>query len=198
MLIQINTLYSLEDVGPQYSFDTETLEVINTDTYRVKKVSTNKRGYPVVYLQRSTNNRHGREARNVPMHKIVALAVINNGPYTLIEHLDDDKQNYTPQNLVFSDQKSNVLRMHSNGIQNHHDRVFELEMSDGKRYVGTMKTLSAETGIPRATLYDRYYRSRRNGKRQIKSIVLAESQSKEGPTTRERVASANAGDWSAP
>lgn len=173
MLVHIDTLYSLDDVASQYAFDTETMSVINTDTQKEKKVSVNKRGYPVVYLQRKPGSGKKREARNVPMHKIVALAMINNGPYILIEHIDDNKMNYAPENLLFSNPESNIRRMYANGIQNHKEGKYVLETISGEVIVGTMKHISSVTKIPRATLYDRYYFKRANSKHNIKSIKLA-------------------------
>ena len=182
MLIQINSLYSLEDVSPVYYLDTERLSVVNIKTGREKKISPNKRGYPVVYLELKNHKPSGRTSVNVTMHKIVALALIKNAPYTLIEHLDDNQMNYSPENLRFSDQRSNLETMRRNGISNHHDKIFIVEMVDGRQYIDTMKNLSKILGIPRATLYDRYYFSRSNdlprSKYQIKEIRLAkESQS---------------------
>jgi len=175
MLIRIDTLYSLDDVGSQYYFDTESLSVINADTKLKKKVSVNKRGYPVVYLGRKSDVNSVRKQRNVPMHKIVALSMIANEPYKLIEHLDDNKMNYAPENLLFSDNRTNTLRMYKNGITNHHDKTFVLETIDGEIYTGTMKELSAITKIPRATLYDRYYFKRENKKHRISNIHLSET-----------------------
>ena len=177
MLIQINSLYSLENVSPIYYLDTEKLSVMNIRTGKEKKISPNKRGYPVVYLELKKHKLSGRTAANVTMHKIVALALIKNAPYTLIEHLDDNRMNYNPENLRFSDQRSNIESMYRNGISNHHDKFFIIEMVDGTQYVDTMKNLSKILGIPRATLYDRYYFSRSNNsprsKHQIKEITIA-------------------------
>ena len=177
MFIQINSLYSLENVSPIYYLDSERLSVVNIKTGREKKISPNKRGYPVVYLELKTHKPSGRTSVNVTMHKIVALALIKNAPYTLIEHLDDNQMNYNPENLRFSDQRSNLETMRRNGISNHHDNVFIVEMVDGTQYVDTMKNLSKILGIPRATLYDRYYFSRSNiasrSKYQIREIRLA-------------------------
>ena len=182
MFIQINSLYSLENVSPIYYLDTDNLSVINMRTGKAKKISPNKRGYPVVYLELKNHKPSGRTSVNVTMHKIVALALIKNAPYTLIEHLDDNRMNYNPENLRFSDQRSNLESMRRNGISNHHDKVFIIEMVDGTQHIDTMKNLSKILGIPRATLYDRYYFLRSNNasrsKYQIKGITIAkESQS---------------------
>ena len=39
--------------------------------------------------------------RFIKMHKIVALCMINNGPYILIEHINDNKLDNSPENLKF-------------------------------------------------------------------------------------------------
>ena len=113
------------------------------------------------------------------MHKIVALAMISNEPYILIEHLDDNKLNYHPENLRFSNKIENAKSMARNGICNHYEKQFEVEMLNGERYTGTMKELSKTTGIPRASLYDRYYRKRSNhtprSKNKIKKISLVKT-----------------------
>lgn len=176
MLVQIDTLYSLENVGSSYFFDTETLSVINAKTNQVKKVSLNKRGYPVVYLGLKTPKESGRATSNIPMHKLVALAMIRNAPYRLIEHLDDNKLDYRPGNLKFSTPKANGESMSRNGRIRRNEKVFKLKMVDGSEYTGTMKALSAASGIPRATLYDRFYFERANtaskSKHMIKHIDL--------------------------
>ena len=179
MLIQINSLYSLENVAPIYYLDTENLSVINVKTNTEKKISLSKRGYPIVYLELKEHKPSSKRTNlNVPMHKIVALALIKNAPYTLIEHLDDNPKNYSPENLRFSNQRENSKSMYRNGITNHYEKIFKLEMLNGEQYVDNMKNLSKISGIPRATLYDRYYYSRSNdcsrSKYQIKSICLVQ------------------------
>ena len=96
--------------------------------------------------------------RFIKMHKIVALCMINNGPYILIEHINDNKLDNSPENLKFSDKRSNSISMYKNGISNHDESVFEVKMMDGALYVGTMKEISSKSGIPRGTLYDRFYK----------------------------------------
>ena len=171
-MIKVNTLYSLENISDCYYFDTEFLKVFNAFTNTYKKVCVNKRGYPVVYLQRSDRVHQ----QNVPMHKIVALAMIHNGPYKLIEHLNDDKMDYRPENLVFSNQKNNVLRAFDNGIRVCKARIFRVELMSGSVFEGTMRQIAKESKIAMGTLYDHLiYKSTHTGEcvrsRKIKSIV---------------------------
>lgn len=161
-MVQINSLYSLENVRPYY-FINDKHEIINTLKDRKLKVWTSVRGYQMVTLQADKRKR----GINVPLHKLVALACINNGPYELIEHLDDDKFNNRIENLKFSDQSSNMKSAFRNKRIVRKERVFKLTMISGEERIGTMKELSSASGISRATLYDRLYKERNplfNGK----------------------------------
>lgn len=148
-MIKINTLHGLEDISSCYEFNPETLEVVNATTGHVKKVCVSKRGYAVVYL--TTN---GDKKRNVGMHVIVALAMHENRPYELIEHLNDIKTDYRPENLAFSSKRKNGLRAFDNGRHKIHERLFRAEISDGTVYIGNMREISDRTGVSRMTLYD--------------------------------------------
>lgn len=171
-MIKVNTLHSLENISDYYYFDTENFKVLNIFTNTYKTVCINKRGYPVVYLQRKDRVHQ----QNVPMHKIVALAMIHNGPYKLIEHLNDDKMDYRPENLAFSTQKNNILRAFDNGLRVCKARIFRVELMSGSVFEGTMRQISKESKIAMGTLYDNLiYKSMPNGEcvrsRKIKSIV---------------------------
>ena len=171
-MIQVNTLYSLENISDCYFFDTHLLKVFNAFTNTYKTVCVNKRGYPVVYLQRIDRVHQ----QNVPMHKIVALAMIHNGPYKLIEHLNDDKMDYRPENLVFSSQKNNVIRAFDNGVRICNARTFKVELKSGSVFEGTMRQIAEKSKIAMGTLYDHLiYKSTPSGEcvgsRKIKSIV---------------------------
>lgn len=169
-LIQINTLWSLEKIRPIYYFNTESLQVINSANGYIKTVYLGKRGYPVVFLERSEPTKKGRMRNNVPMHKIVALAMINNGPYELIEHLDDNPLNYDPINLKFSNHKNNYDTAKINGKVFRDESKFELCLLDGTIYTGTMRQISEKSEIPRGTLYDRLYNDKPNKKWNIHYI----------------------------
>ena len=149
-MIRISSLYSLENVSDCYFFDEHSLSVINITTGNKKTISVNKRGYPVVYLQR----KNGKHQMNIPMHKIVALACINNGKYSIIEHLNDNKLDYRPENLAFSSQKNNSLRAFDNKKRMCKARTFKVVTTDGDSFCGTMREISKLSGIPMGTLYD--------------------------------------------
>lgn len=175
-MVKINSLYSLENVADCYEFDKDTLQVVNVDTGVIKKQMIDKRGYMYVTLSLKAPTPSGRKQANVKMHKIIALAIIRNGPYILIEHLDDNPLNNDPANLKFSDKHNNAVSMFKNGIVNHHYiRRYCMKMLDGSEYVGTMRELSAMTGVPKATIYDRWYKSREippgHGKRPIDTVT---------------------------
>ena len=69
-MIQICSLYSLHDISPVYYINTKR-QVINIQSNAVKKVWITSNGYPSVTL--ATKD---KKAKNVTMHKIVALAFI--------------------------------------------------------------------------------------------------------------------------
>lgn len=148
-MIKINSLHGLEDISSCYEFNPETLEVVNAKTGRVKKVCMSKRGYSVVYLTTK-----GDRKRNVGMHRIVALAMHGNQSNELVEHLNDVKTDYRPENLAFSSKKKNGLRAFDNGRHKIRERVFRAEMPDGTVYTGDMREISRLTGVSRMTLYD--------------------------------------------
>lgn len=168
--VRINTLWSLEDVKPNYVFDTETYQVINTNTGKVLKVRVDKRGYPVVGLAAYV----ATGCKAVKFHKIIALSIIHNGPYELIEHLDDNPLNYNVSNLKFSTKSENMMSMYRNGITNHHPRTFLVVLDSGNIYFGTLKAIAKQSGIPRGTLYDASYGkwiSSKHGIREICQLI---------------------------
>jgi len=155
--VQVNTLWSLENIKDQYIFDTETLDITNIWSGRIISVYIDKRGYPAVSMSLKNPTKTGRRYANVKYHKIIALACINNGPYKLIEHLDDNPLNFHPSNLKFSTQTENAKTMRANGINNHIDSIFELMLTDGTKYIGTTKEISEQSGIRRGAIYDKMY-----------------------------------------
>lgn len=148
-MIQISSLYSLENIADYY-YITSNLDVINIVTNVRKRPTVGKRGYPYVTLQCKDHS-----AMKIPMYKIVALGFINNDPYTLIEHLDDDKLNYQVNNLKFSNKSANGKRAFVNGLRIKGGKVYEFESSSGQWYMTTLSEISVLTGIPKGTLYDR-------------------------------------------
>jgi hypothetical protein len=150
-MIQICSLYSLHDISPVYYINTKR-QVINIQSNAVKKVWITSNGYPSVTL--ATKD---KKAKNVTMHKIVALAFIKNKPYKVIEHIDDNKLDYRSKNLKFSNQKDNVLSAIRNGKKIIRERIFKVLLVSGDKYTGSMKEISEQTGIARGTLYDHFY-----------------------------------------
>lgn len=171
-MIKINTLYSLENVSDCYYFDTDTFDVINVKANTRKTICISARGYPVVHLERKDRV----HCQNVPMHKIVALAMIHNGPYELIEHLNDNKLDYRPENLAFSCQKNNILRAIDNGLKECFARTFQITLRNGLVFNGTMREIAKLSKIAMGTLYDNLiYKRTTDGEcpksRKIKSII---------------------------
>lgn len=172
-MIQVCSLYSLEIVKPIY-YVTSDLKVVNVVTNTVKKMSINKGGYPYVSLE-TIQDRNLK----VPVHKIFALAFIYNGPYKLIEHIDDNKMNYSLENLRFSDSRANTLSAFKNGKINRVESIFCISFDDYD-VVGSMYELSQQLKISRGTLYDIYYNKRYNTNRQgIKNIYIVGQQTVE-------------------
>ena len=158
-MIQINKLYSLEIVKDIYYIN-DKFEIINSHTNNVKIVSVGKRGYPYVTLE-TTENRNIK----VPLHKIIALAFIENKPYELIEHIDDNKLNYSIDNLKFSNHKNNAMTASRNGLLKRKENIFDVILHNGQSYCGTLKNISKLSGIPKGSLYDHYYHPNTNGKK---------------------------------
>lgn len=93
--VQINTLYSLEDIDDRYWL-TRHNRVYDNVTGKLVNVRLTNFGYPSVDMKRSDGS-----CRSVTMHKIIALARINNGPYECIEHLNDIPWDLRVSNLCF-------------------------------------------------------------------------------------------------
>lgn len=166
-MIQICTLKSLENVKPFY-YITKDLEIINANNNNVKSIWYSKRGgYPMVSLEQYGS----KKSRNVPVHKIVALAFIENrDDYILIEHLDDNPLNYKPENLMFSNHSNNGKRAFINGHPNRVEKLYFVSLWNGFMCIGTMKEISKWTGIKRMTLYDHLYRKRKS--KTIQDVLL--------------------------
>ena len=108
-----------------------------------------RHGYYVVHL---TGNKQSQQS--VKYHKIVALALIHNGPYELIEHIDDNKLNNDVSNLKFSNKYDNFESAKQNEKLKRTRSIFEIEFYDGRIVRGNLDELHDQTGIPDATLYD--------------------------------------------
>lgn len=93
--------YVIEE-APNYSI-TKECSVVNNLTGKVIKPRISGSGYPVVALR---NN--GRYV-NLSMHVLVAKYLLG-VTAQVIEHKDDDKLNYAPDNLKASTQVSNISK----------------------------------------------------------------------------------------
>lgn len=164
-MIKVNTLYSFEDVKDIYYI--KGYDVYNVVTGHKKKVTyTPNSGitYPYVTLERK-NHTTGKKCL---MHRLMAFAHIENKPCELVEHLNDIPTDYSISNLMLSNQSQNLKRAFLNGHPNRIERIFLVQLHDGRIYKGTMKELEIKTGICRATLYDNLYFI--HNSRKIKSI----------------------------
>ena len=156
-MIQINQLYSLENISDCYYIN-EQFQIININTGKIKSLSLGKRGYLYVSLNEKITNRQVK----VYLHKIIALAFINNGPYEAINHIDGNKLNCHPSNLEFCTKAYNTRHAFEHGLVPIVSRIFKVEQFVRpffvRYYQGTMKELSVMMSIPLATLYDIFYK----------------------------------------
>ena len=165
-MVQICTLKKYVDVQPYYF--TKGYAVININTGKLKAVDVSNKGYPYVSLQTIEG-----KVKKVLLHQLMYFAYINNELYEypqVLEHLNDIKFDYNLDNILLSTQFENMKRMFINGHPNRIDKIYEVEMFDGKILRGTMKELQDMTGIPRMTIYDRFYTQRPG--RKIKEVRL--------------------------
>lgn len=152
--VQICTLFSFENIDPAYWLTPWNI-VWDTLKHRPVPIAIFQNVYPVVYLR---TQKHDGRSRVCLLHRIVAFARIANAPCECVEHLDDNPFNCTVANLLPSTTKANMNRAFANGHRDCPEAKFEVELRDHSIHRGTMNEISAETGIPRITLYDRYYK----------------------------------------
>ena len=169
-MIKISTLCGFENVQDYYYL--KGYDVYNTSTGYKKKVTYEPNShlrYPYVTLER----KYGKHGKKCLMHRLIALAYIENKPCAVIEHLNDIRTDYSIKNLMLSNQSQNIHRAFVNGHPNRVDKIFILEMMDGTTYKGTIKEISKETGIPKQTIYCCFYR--KSPGKKIKSVIEVRS-----------------------
>lgn len=149
---KINTLWSLENIIDDYIFNHQDMQIYNKKSNFRKTISIDSQGYCVVYLQCKDGT-----CKSVKYHKIIALSLIRNEPYELIEHLDDNKLNNDVSNLKFSNKRDNGLHAFENKKHVIHPSVFEFCLESGEIYKGTIREISKQSNIPEGTLYDYIY-----------------------------------------
>ena len=151
--IQVNKLYSLENVRDCY-YVTKYNLVMNIQSFQYCSINCTHQGY--LYVTLGIAPEGSNNWRKVSLHKIIALARINNGPYKCIEHINDNTFDLSVSNLKFSTQQANALSAFRNGKHVCQSNIFRVVLFDGSEYVGTFKEIEALSGIPKATLYYRY------------------------------------------
>ena len=109
------------------------------------------------------------------INKIIALARINNAPYSIIEHVNDNPLDLRVENLKFSSMEQNIKSAFINGHRNTSSALFRVELFNGDVLEGTLKQIAKQTGISRITLYDRFYNGPRevsnNSRQKVKSVI---------------------------
>lgn len=184
--IPLNSLYSLENVRPYY-FLTKNNLVFNKESNIYCAISLTQAGYP--YITVALGELGSNAWRKITLHKIIALARINNKPYTCIEHINDNPLDIRVQNLRFSTQQQNVVSAFTNGHRDTPSALFRVELFDGRILEGTLKQIQKDTGISRITLYDRFYKGPRefatNSRQKVKSVIkIGEEEAKEHLSNR--------------
>lgn len=170
--IPLNSLYGLTDVRPYYYLSALNL-VINQMTNSYCAVNITQAGYP--YVTVALGGMGSDVWRKITLHKIIALARINNGPYICIEHINDNPLDLGVSNLKFSNQVANTKSAFANNHRSVASAIFRVELFDGRIFLGTLKQVQEWTGISRITLYDRYYKGPRdfsgNPRQRVKSVI---------------------------
>lgn len=184
-MIKINTLYNLENVADCYYINDQ-LQIININTGKEKSQTLGARGYKYVTLNTKPDNKQLK----VYVHKIIALAFIENNAYTAINHKDGNKLNNTIENLEFCTVQENTIHAWKHGLITRDEDIFKIIWSEHDYIIGTIKELVESTGIPKGTLYDNYYKQTSSRKwkfKQIIKVVNGESQEtiEQGDTAKE-------------
>lgn len=152
--IRINSSWSLQDIAPFYFLTIQNL-VLNVRTGEYCQLAITRNGYPYVTLSLGLNTNLWKK---ITLHKIIALGRIHNGPYEVVEHIDDNPLNLCVNNLRFSTFKNNSQSSFTNKHRVCTARIFRVELYDGRVFIGELKDIQAQTGISRITLYDRFYK----------------------------------------
>lgn len=179
--IQICTLFSFEEVHPAYWLTNIDL-IWDTENRRFVPINILNSGYPYVPLR---GNQPGMHAKTGLYHRIIAFAKIANIPCSVVEHIDDDPFNCRTSNLKLSSQFNNVHSAWRNGRIDKAEAEFRVTLPDGSVHEGTMNQLSEKLGIPRMTIYDRFYKGPFDPNKkyaQVKKIsILSVEKIKEAP-----------------
>lgn len=93
--------YTIQE-APNYAI-TDTLHVLNKSTGKYLKPQLSGSGYPVVCLRYNGHNTYHS------MHVLVAKYILGITGQ-VIEHKDDNKLNYSPDNLMASTQVANITK----------------------------------------------------------------------------------------
>ncbi|MGG7954790.1 HNH endonuclease [Klebsiella aerogenes] len=92
-------------------------EVRNKTTLNIIKHQLNHKGYPCVTL--SLNPGRNSKTKKIFIHRALAIAFIDNPHgYDLVLHLDDNRENYSLDNLRWGTQKQNMEQSSNTGYYN--------------------------------------------------------------------------------
>ena len=170
--VPLNTLYGLQDVRDYYFLTMNNL-VYNKDSNTYCAITITQSGYP--YVTVALGDIGSNLWKKVTLHKIIALARINNASYSVIEHINDNPLDLRVENLKFSSMEQNIKSAFINGHRNTSSALFRVELFNGGVLEGTLKQIAQQTGISRITLYDRFYKGPRevsnNSRQKVKSVI---------------------------
>lgn len=170
--VPLRLLYGFENAF-YYYYLTKLDLIYNVNTEKYCAIHIHQNGYPCVSIKRPGYIQY--KTWTFPLHKVIALARINNGPYEEIEHLNDDPHDLRYCNLMFSTHRQNTLRAFINGKRDCPSRIFRVTLLSGEIFEGTMLEIQNLTGISRATLYDNFYKNKQCKNRRnclVKSVEL--------------------------
>ena len=129
--VRINTIEGYENVREYYYLSNSDEDmVVNRNTGKVMKISSDKYGYRVITLQ-AQNNKH----RRCRIHVLKAKAFIHSpNPLgaNMVRHLNDIKTDNRLENLVFGTQSDNAQDSIRNGCFNYEAAARSLVIAAAK------------------------------------------------------------------
>lgn len=121
----------------------------NIKTGNIKKVSTGRRGYPVVSLRKN------KKTHLKTIHRLIAIAFIpNEGKKNQINHIDGNKGNFNIDNLEWCTAKENLEHARRTGLHKSDGDKAVVQLKD-KKIIAEYRSASEasrKTGISRGNI----------------------------------------------
>ena len=141
--VQICKLWSLEDIKPNYWFDTLELKVYNEETKKYLAENLSRGAFEV----KMSTTEGGGKRKHVYIHKLVALSCIHNGPYTKIEARDGDRKNYDPANLIVQ----TAIKM-TGDVED--PSLYRVTTIYGDKITGSLKDIASWAGVSYLSMFN--------------------------------------------